>query len=144
MNECCPKCGAPRAEKFCPKCGLEYDRFNPENARAAIPDVVYALWQNLEKNWGDPAAHALFVEEGLRRDAAGFVAASYREKGDDPVAVTQLEKLTARLMQSLSAQSSIPPSEARSTNQGMKRVVYVLLFCIIALLVFVIIAQYIR
>jgi hypothetical protein len=140
VSERCPKCGAPRADRFCPKCGLEYERFDPGKVQATIPDSVFTLWENLEKNWDDPAAHALFVEEGLRRDAAGFVASAYREKGDDPIATAQLEKLTVRLIKSLEVQSTAPPSASRS----MKRVVYVLLFCIIALLVFVIVAQYIR
>jgi rubredoxin len=140
VSEHCPKCGAPRADRYCPKCGLEYERFDPDKVQAAIPDSVVVLWENLEKNWDDTAAHALFVEEGLRRDAAGFVAASYREKGDDPIATMQLEKLTARLVESLAVQSSAAPA----TTGSMKQIVYVLLFCIIALLAFVIIAQYIR
>jgi hypothetical protein len=119
---------------------VAYARFNPEKVQAAIPEQVVALWENLERNWADPAAHALFVEEGLRRDAAGFVAASYRQKGDDPIAKSQLETLAARLMKSLEIQASaMPPGTA-----SMKRVVYVLLFFIIALLAFLIFAQYIK
>ncbi|MBN2530182.1 MAG: hypothetical protein JXR76_27575 [Deltaproteobacteria bacterium] len=137
MNESCPKCGAPKAEESCPKCGLMYEKYTPDKMDASVPETVRLLWENLEKNWGDKGAHALFVEQGIRKDAAGFVAACYRRRGEDPVAVEQLEELTGRLMQSL----EFTPVKESTVSRHLRQVAYLLLFIIIAILVFLIFAH---
>ena len=133
----CPKCGAPKAGMSCPGCGLVYEKFNPEREHANVPEAMRVLWENLERHWDDRAAHALFVEQGIRQDAAGFVAACYRKHDKDSIARDQLEKLTLRLMQSLDFTTSREPV----TSKSFKRAAYLLLFVIIAILVFLIFAH---
>ena len=137
FDEKCPRCGAPRAKESCPKCGVVYEKYDPQSTMANVPETVRQLWDNLEQHWEDPAAHALFVEQGLRHDAAGFVAGCYRQKGSDEMAVAQLEKLKGRLIETLTMQVSTEPPASNHS----KRVVYLLLFFIIAILVFLIFAQ---
>ena len=136
----CPKCGAPRAVDTCPKCGVAYDKYDPQAELLKVPASVRSLWANVEQNWTDTAAHAVFVEQGVRQDAAGYVAACYREKGDDPIAIEQLEKLTGRLLDTLAQQTAVDPPNPKR----LKPVLYMLLFVIIAILVFMIIAQSMR
>ncbi|MBN2343125.1 MAG: TFIIB-type zinc ribbon-containing protein [Deltaproteobacteria bacterium] len=137
MSEQCPKCGAPRAETACPRCGLVYDEYDPDSVNAKVPSAIVELWAHVEQHWEDEGAHALFVEKALRADQAGFVAACYRQKGDEPIAAQQLEKLTQRLVQALSAR--MPVSKARGA--GAKNVLYVFMFAIVAALVFLIFAE---
>lgn len=117
-----------------------YAKYDPERELKKTPESVRALWANVEKNWTDSAVHALFVEQGLRQDAAGFVAACYRQKGTDPIAVEQLDRLTTRLIQSLAQHVS---TEIPTPNH-FRRLGYLLLFATIAILVFLIFAQSIR
>ncbi len=94
----CPKCGAPRSGESCPKCGLVYDRFRPGCLDESVPAPLVALWDNVVAEWSDRGAHATFVEHALRSGHAGYAAACYRRRGDDPLSKEQLERLTARLM----------------------------------------------
>lgn len=136
----CPRCGAPGVAASCPKCGLVYDKYDPEKELLKVPATVLDLWKTVQKNWEDPAAHAVFVEQGIRHDAAGFVASCYRQKGDDTMAKSQLEKLTGRLLQTLQAQGT----REHVPSKMPKRLLYGLLFLIIAILVFLIFADAVK
>ena len=78
----CPKCQTEKSGDSCDKCGLVFDKYNPELAQRGVPDHVVELWNNTEANWQDKAAHALFVEQALISDAAGYVASCYRKKNE--------------------------------------------------------------
>lgn len=134
MNYMCPKCGSQCKNSSCPTCGLTAGKTPQVESSLNVPSEVAVLWQNTLQHWEDVSAHTLFLENGLRHHAAGYIAACYRSKGDDPIALAQLDKLTARLMQTLRLQVE---TNSPSLN-WMKTLVYVLLFLLLAFMVFLI------
>jgi hypothetical protein len=120
VTSACPKCGAPRQGESCPKCGLVFALFDPARLDVGVPEALKQLWTHVEAGWDDPARHALFVEQALAGGHGGFAAARYRQKGDDPVARQQLERLAWRLEQILAAAATAP--EGRPGASGRRAI----------------------
>lgn len=109
MPDACPKCGTGKSGESCPKCGLVFAKFNPAAIKDTPSIILRDLWRHTEQHWEEKAAHALFIERALAASQAGYAAACYRARGDDPIAQTGLKNLTCRLEQSLLLQKSNPP-----------------------------------
>jgi hypothetical protein len=120
VPDVCPKCRTPRDGESCPKCGLVFALFDPARLDAGVPAALKQLWSHVETGWEDQARHALFVEQALAGGHGGFAAACYRQKGDDPVARRQLERIASRLEQSLVATAT--PPDARAGAAGRKAI----------------------
>jgi hypothetical protein len=113
-----------------------YEKFDQGKLDAAVPDDIKSLWEHVEQDWEDEARHALFLERALASGQGGYAAGCYRRKGDDPKAREQLERITSRLEQLLSATSK-PPETAQGSS-GRKlflAILFLLMFAIGAALV---------
>ncbi len=126
--ETCPKCGHPRDGESCPKCGVVFERFDESVIEEGVGAEVLKLWSHVEEDWDDRARHALFVEQAILFNSVGYAAACYRRKGDNPMALEQLERLSTRLEQSLTA--SATEGDPKPAGRGMT----------IAIIIFVLIA----
>jgi len=119
MCDSCPKCGSPASGDSCYACGLIFKRFDPASLEANVPSQLKDLWSNAEKNWNDKAAHALFLERAITLSQAGYAAACYRRRGDDPMAARQLSYLTTLLEQTMTASTTKSSRQPRQRRGGM-------------------------
>jgi hypothetical protein len=106
MQECCPKCNTVKSGPSCPVCGLVFARFEEGVFEEGVAPEIVDLWKAVEADWEDRAVHAIFVENALARGEAGYAAACYRWRGDDPVAEAYLELLGGRLVDIMNATGS--------------------------------------
>ena len=134
MDDSCPKCGAPRDGESCPRCGVVFEKFDASVIEEGVSEDVLRLWQHVEEDWSDRARHALFVEQSILFGALGYAAGCYRKKGDDPVAVEQLGRISSRLEQSMSQTSS--SRETPGPSRRMTIIVIVVLMLAVAGLLF--------
>jgi hypothetical protein len=98
----CPKCGRPRQPEVeaCPRCGLVFARWVPEQAAEVVPldDKGARLWAELREGWNDEALHDSFVKHcssAGRLPAAGRMYRACLDRDpSDPLAA----KMQARIV----------------------------------------------
>lgn len=66
-------------------------------APPVAPEVAIA-WTRCTGAWDDPASHDAVVGLAARHRALGWVATRYRERGGDPIAARQLERVCRAAM----------------------------------------------
>ena len=54
---------------------------------------VRGAWLRVEETWADAALHEELFKLAIADNCLAWVAARYRERGDDPIAKEQLERL---------------------------------------------------
>lgn len=96
----CPKCGAPRPDRpDCPRCGLIFDRWDPDRFAIPADPVLDPLWREVEEHGEDPKRHLAFVtaarSSGKLDIAAGRYSERLRQNPDDQEAMRQLTRITA-------------------------------------------------
>lgn len=93
----CPKCGAPRAETACPKCGLLAERMDAfaRELDAQAPASVRAAWAQVCDRWEDAAAHDALFSLTAEHEVFAWTAARYREAGAHPPDATAPYRETA-------------------------------------------------
>jgi hypothetical protein len=80
-DEGCPKCGAPRAEKACPRCGLIYEKGQGKPQVAVTPSTdTEEMWRELSQHFFEPARHQAFLAHCLHAGALQYAAARYAEE----------------------------------------------------------------
>jgi hypothetical protein len=93
----CPKCGAQRraGALACTACGLVTARMPAYIAArdAAVPDSVRAAWARVAAGWTEDARHDGLLQLVASHNAYAWAAGRYRTRGQDPMAVRQLERL---------------------------------------------------
>jgi len=90
----CPKCGGLRGEEAaCTRCGLVYEKWDPDGDDGPSAALVEA-WDELEQSWDDRGLHGKFVEACLVAGQLPFAAKRYGSR-QDAVAREQLKLLTA-------------------------------------------------
>jgi hypothetical protein len=58
-----------------------------------IDDSVRSAWERVSENFSEPARHEELFKLVVQHNALAWAAARYRERGDDPIAKEQLERL---------------------------------------------------
>ncbi|MBN2802990.1 MAG: hypothetical protein JXR91_07835 [Deltaproteobacteria bacterium] len=111
-------------------------KLNSEKDKSSLmaSQELLQLWENVQNNWDDNKAHALFIERAILNNEAPFAAQSYKAIGDE-TARAQIEKLSARLF-SLLEQSQSKPPEKELFNY--KKTVYFIIF--LTLFIFILVA----
>lgn len=114
----CPKCAAPRppGRPDCARCGLVFERFNPEDF--ALPEPLESLWKDLGSRWSDPASHERFLDACSAAERLTEAVRRYRLKAEqdpnDAIAQRYRDDLIERLM----AAAALP---SRSEDRGERR-----------------------
>ena len=140
MDGSCPKCNSEKVGDSCSKCGLVFAKFDASILDEGVPDEVKALWNSVEEDWENEALHAVFIEKSLIAGAGGFVASSYRRRGDDDgIAVEQLKKITKRLETMMSEAAS-----PRTATKGNTRVLGTIAFLVVLMVLALILVLFFR
>ncbi len=58
-----------------------------------IDDAVQRAWDRVADSWDDAARHEALFNAAVKHDALAWIAGRYRERGDDPIAKAQLERV---------------------------------------------------
>jgi hypothetical protein len=114
---------------------LNNEKEKPSLTQSETPsDEILQLWKNVQVNWDDNKAHALFIERAILNNEAPFAAQSYKTIGDE-TALAQIDKLSVRLF-SMLEQTQSQPYEKELFNY--KKTVYFIIF--LTLFIFILVA----
>jgi hypothetical protein len=58
-----------------------------------IDDAVQGAWDRVTESWDDAARHEALFNAAVKHNALAWIAGRYRERGDDPIAKAQLERV---------------------------------------------------
>jgi hypothetical protein len=101
-----------------------------------IPDRVQAAWQRCTESWDESARHTELFQLGVADNALAWVASRYRERGDDPIAQTQLEKIRKAAIASMMVTATAKPASEKSPYRNsilvLGALVLAILFAFIA------------
>jgi len=78
-----------------------------------IDDKVRGAWDRVSEAWADPASHDEFFKLVVADNCFAWGCARYAEKGDDPIAKAQLDRLRKAALAAMSVQQT-----ARQANSG--------------------------
>jgi hypothetical protein len=112
----CPKCIAAREEgaRTCPRCGLEYARFRPEEYQPS--ELLSASWEALRTQWEDRGAHDRVLILAAERGELASLGRLYRirlaRSPKDAMAQRGREEVV-RLASASSALTPTPPPDRR-------------------------------
>jgi hypothetical protein len=134
VENVCPKCGAPKSSYSCDKCGLIFAKYIP-SAEGEPALGLLELWEYVESNWKEAAAHAVFIERAFALNQPAFAARCYRQKGDDPVASTRLAAIVTRLEQAMYASKTEPRQPPSASRIILAAALFILAASVGALLV---------
>ncbi|HEY5951244.1 MAG TPA: hypothetical protein VIV40_37385 [Kofleriaceae bacterium] len=76
-----------------------------------IDDAVRGAWQQVTDAWTDRARHDELFKLAVRHESFAWVAARYRERGDDPIAKEQLERLRKAALASMMVSAAARPDK---------------------------------
>jgi hypothetical protein len=84
-----------------------------------VDDSVRGAWERVNEDFTDVARHDELFKLVVKDNCLAWAAARYRERGDDPIAKQQLERLRkaalAAMMVSAAARDAKPKTPYRST-----------------------------
>jgi hypothetical protein len=84
-----------------------------------VHEDVTAAWERALEQWNDQARHEALIAAVAQHSCYAWAAARYKERGDDPIAHKQLDRLrraaTANLMATATARSEPSKSPYRKT-----------------------------
>ncbi len=106
-----------------------------------IDHEVRTAWQRVTETWVDSVKHDDFFKATVKHNCFAWAAARYREKGDDPIAKEQLERLRkaalAAMMVTATARQAKEKTPYRST-------LVVLVCLLVAMVVVMFVTKYIH
>jgi hypothetical protein len=70
------------------------------------PEVVTAAWDALAAHWDDQARHDALLGLVAQHGCYAWAAAKYKERGDDPIAQRQLERVRKSALATMFATAS--------------------------------------
>jgi hypothetical protein len=110
----CPKCGhAQRGDDHaCHKCGLMFERFDPEKLPPDPPEAAQ-IWKRILADPSDEDLHESFVRECLGANRLDYATKHYRFMARTPETAAIAEKMLGRVV--LAGQSQIAPSAMSGT-----------------------------
>lgn len=84
-----------------------------------IDDSIRSAWERVTEDFTDLARHEELFKLVIKDNCLAWAAARYRERGDDPIAKDQLERLrkaaVASMMVSAAARDAKPKTPYRSS-----------------------------
>lgn len=85
---------------------------------AEVPEPVRAAWDAVVARWDEPAAHDALLAAAAQHRSFGWACARYRERGDDPVAARQLERMSRAALATMYATASVRPEHEAGPMRG--------------------------
>ena len=85
---------------------------------AEVPEPVRAAWDAAVARWDEPAAHDALLAAAAQHGCFGWACARYRERGDDPVAARQLERLQRAALATMYATAASRPERDAQPMRG--------------------------
>ena len=71
-----------------------------------IDDKVRGAWDRVSESWSDTALHDELFKQVVAHNAFAWGCARYKDKGDDPIAKAQLERLKKAAMAAMFVQQT--------------------------------------
>jgi hypothetical protein len=93
---------------------------------------VRGAWERVTENWTDLARHDELFKLAVKDSALAWAAARYRERGDDPIAKDQLERLRKAALASMMVTAAARDDKQKTPYRSS---LIVLICLIVALLV---------
>jgi hypothetical protein len=91
-------------------------------------DQLQSAWERVTEDFADPARHEELFKLVVKENSLAWAAARYRERGDDPIAKEQLERLRKAAVASMMVSGA-----AREAKQATPyRSSLIVLICLIA------------
>ena len=100
----------------------------------AIPEPVRAAWQSVSAGWDEPKRHEAFLGLVAQYNCFAWAAARYKERGDDPIANAQLDKL-----RNAATATMLATATAKSKSDGKPYQATIVLF--VGLLIFAVLGM---
>jgi hypothetical protein len=140
----CPKCKhRQRNHESCDRCGLVFERWDPDRARAPTDEAAEALWGSVDRAWDDDACHRAFTEYcslmGLYAYAAQQYGGAREIDGRRERAVSEIARLTA-IAQSVLAATQ--PKTSAATVRRIKTTMLVVAFVVCAALLAIVASRF--
>jgi hypothetical protein len=123
----CPKCGAPRAETACPRCGLIYERWQGRTEpEVTVPSDTEELWKEIAAHFFEPRRHETFLAHCLHAGALGYAAARYGEEETSPdrdrASIAEVRRRQVRAIAEATHLASLPEGEAKRSAGATRKV----------------------
>jgi hypothetical protein len=82
------------------------------------PDVLTDAWTELAEHWDEQARHDALLGMVAQHDCYAWAAAQYKARGDDPIAVRQLERIRKALFATMMVTATRKPDTAKVPFKG--------------------------
>jgi hypothetical protein len=92
---------------------------------------VRGAWERVSETWADAALHDELFKLAVKHNCFAWVAARYREKGDDPIAKGQLERLRKAAVAALYVTAAARPSKDKTPYRSTLVVLIVLVLAMV-------------
>ena len=141
----CPKCGAERTSRpDCPRCGLVFDRWDPESLVPAPDPVLDPVWEVLESSFDDPERHNAFLEMARTHGKLDGAAARYRRyaqiHGESQVVRDRLDEIRTLTLSRVFEPTR--PRKKREKRPTSRAWIWLLLLFALAAIAFYVISSY--
>ena len=93
---------------------------------------MQGAWDRVAESWDDPARHDALFNAAVKHNALAWVAGRYRERGEDPVAKQQLERIRKAAVAAMMVSAAPRDANAKAPYRST---MVVLICLIVALLV---------
>ena len=141
----CPKCGAAVRGVACVACGLAVERMaafrDARDGARAVPEAVASAWSRATEGWGEQARHDALLSEVATHRAYAWAAGRYRTRGDDAIAVRQLDRLRRAAAAALLAGATVRDTATPTPYRATWTVLGVLVVVIVAGLAYAMLAH---
>lgn len=88
---------------------------------------VRGAWEAVTETWSDSAKHEALFKLAVADNCLAWVAARYRERGDDPIAKEQLERLRKAALASM----MVKATERQANAKTPYRSTFIVLGCLL-------------
>jgi hypothetical protein len=92
---------------------------------------VRGAWERVSETWADSARHDELFKLAVKHNCFAWVAARYREKGDDPIAKEQLERLRKAAVAAMYVSAAAKPAKEKTPYRSSFIVLVVLLLAML-------------
>jgi hypothetical protein len=106
-----------------------------------IDDKVRSAWERCTETWSDATAHDAFFKEVIADSCFAWACARYKEKGDDPIAKAQLERLRKAAVAAMVVQRTAPEANQKTPYRSS---MIVLICMLVAMLIALFVTKFIH
>jgi len=107
-----------------------------------IDDKVRGAWDKVSETWTDPALHDELFKLIVADNCFAWGCARYKEKGDDPIAKAQLERLRKAAIAAMAVQQTARQAKTEKTPYRSSMIVLATL--LVAMLIALVVTKFIH